>query len=183
MRLKLLMSATLLLLAGETHVALSEEASDIPPAMQAALVTRIIEQEKTISAKPDIRIGIFCSDETACRELLYAFKKSSARGVKINKSPFEVRLLGKDELSDPGVDAIYIMADDPDIVGELIKTTRKNKILSIAGINAEAYVHAGISVGLTTVENRPKILVNITSVREEGREFQTRFMTLVKLYQ
>ena len=182
MTLKLTLALALLLLNGGARAVLSEDTSDIPLNMQAALVTKILGQEKNISTSKNIRIGLLCSDPATCKELLSEFYQVKSRGVKISNATFEVRILSEDDLSSPDVDAIYIMVNNPSLITSLIPITRKNKILSIAGINAEEYVRAGVSIGLTTIEDRPKILVNITSVREEGRDFFTSFLTLVKLY-
>ena len=167
----------LLLLALGLALPASLLAADLPPALQAALLTKILGQSKTITAKGAITVGFYCPSGGSCKTVAGELTKLKDSGAKIGAAAFSVQTIA--DLSGlGGVDALYVGGS----FDAALAATQKHKLLSVTGEDADRNVQAGVSIGLALDSDKPKILANTSSLAKEGVEFPAQFLALTKMY-
>ena len=75
--------------------------------------------------------------------------------------------------------ALYVAPNLGDSLGTIIAATSKRKLLSFTGV-AE-YVNAGISVGFSSADGKPLILVNLRASRSEGADLDVELLRVAKI--
>ncbi|MCP4346355.1 MAG: YfiR family protein [Desulfobacterales bacterium] len=136
--------------------AFAKSTMQVPEDVQASLFIRIMALHKGISNGGNVSIYVVGS---------HAFVRAMRKqiGKKIGKSEL-AEVISGDGLPEKKPSVIYV--GDHSKAGELIRYTRKNKVLSITGI--ETLVAKGVTVGLGSENRRPKILLNLSASVEEG---------------
>jgi len=153
-------------------------AEDMPAAFQAAIIVKIFNQEKGLSAKETVKLALVCADASACSALSDEFAKLRAAGSAKNLEWYKS---SADKFENEGADAVYLALPGEEAVSLAVKASQRAKTLSITGRNAEEAAAKGVSVGLDIYGGKPRILVNLNSIVKEGKEFTLQFLTLVKV--
>ena len=142
----------------------------VPENIQAALLSKVLKFNPELPQNTRIK-------------MLVVFNGNS----EINKNEFikgignsiEVKAITSIELEQyiEGCHLVYFMPGIRD-QSSICKTYKK---LSVTGISQ--YVEQGdISLGFGIQNNKPKILVNLTSLDEEGQSFSSDILRIAKIY-
>ncbi len=140
-----------------------------PPEIQAALFVKLLGFDKNLSG--NISICVIGAPE---------FAAEMKKGV--GKEIGSAKLASVSENAAlPSEKPAVIYLGDASKLSEVMSYTRANKILSITGISE--LVEKGISLGIGVFEGKPKVLLNMTSSKEEGRDWNPAILKVAKTIQ
>lgn len=164
----------------------------VPVKMQYPLLLKILTFDRQLKVRnPDeIVIGIvyqtkFRASLNAKNELLGAASDSKLR--RIESMPVRCVSIDldnttlKEALQDDPLSVLYIAPLRVTDMKEVAAFSRRNKVLTFTGV--PDYVEAGVSVGIDTKGDRPLIIINLTSAKAEGSDFNAQFLKLAKVVQ
>lgn len=142
----------------------AQEYRNPPVKVQIPLFLKVLAFETRISSQSDLTVYVVGSSEFA-EEL----RKSIGEPV------------GKTKLSEVK-DGPGLPSDKPEVIyvgntsklGEIVDYTKKNKVLSITGL--PGLVAQGVTLGIGVLDDKPKILLNISSSKAEGAEWNPAIM-------
>lgn len=130
------------------------------------------------------------SDPNAHKEVVEKAHQAFANhaDMKIGRKPFRLIHLAYEDaksfradLSKHSADAVYITAESRRVTRQVLNITREVKILSITAV--ADYVHRlGASLGVEVRAGKPKLLINLSSCKNEGVEFDSRLLRLAAVY-
>ena len=132
----------------------SEDLSEAPAKIQAGIFFKLFSFNKNLSG--DVSVFVLNNEDLAA-------KLKKAIGKKIGASKLASVESGT-SVPNKKYDIIY--SSDATQLSAVIAYSRKNKSLSITG-NPEL-VSKGITLGVGLLNKKPKILLNISSSKEEG---------------
>lgn len=162
--------------------------AQLPPDKQAVILTRAMAYDKDLRARAGstlviaivYRPGAADSESTAA-DVLRAFK--ALEGVKVQDLPISVVKLaytGKDALKSAitaqGIDALYCCPSLEPELGAVREVSHQQHVLTLA--SKEAFVQAGLSIGVFPKDGKPTILINLAASRDEGASFATELLRL-----
>jgi hypothetical protein len=140
-----------------------------PPEIQAALFVKLLGFDKTLSG--NISICVIGEPEFAAE-----MKKGIGKDIGSAKLTSVTESNGM-----PSEKPSIVYLGDASKFNEVIAYTKANKILSITGISE--LVEKGISLGIGISEGKPKVMLNMTSSKEEGREWNPAILKVAKIFQ
>jgi hypothetical protein len=147
----------------------AEDFAKAPPEIQAALCVKLIGFDKTLSG--NISICVIGAPEFAAE-----MKKG------IGKDIGNAKLASVSESAGlPSEKPSVLYLGDAAKLDEVIAYSRANKVLSITGI--PELVEKGIALGIGVSEGKPKVLLNMTSSKEEGRDWNPAILKIAKIIQ
>ena len=143
----------------------------VPPDLQVAIFKKVFGYDKSI---PDgslkMLVAFSDSSSTVKDEMVKAFKDS---GVNVSAAKGD-QLSG----SVSGISVMYLL---PGVSGAR-QVCQKNGILCITG--TPSLVESGeASVGLSLLDNKPKILVHLKELKAEGHDLSANLLQLAKIIQ
>lgn len=143
----------------------------VPPELQAAIFKKVFSYDKTIQGGEAKMIVAFTDASAGIKDqVVKAFKDS---GITVSA-------VKADQLSGSigGINVVYIA---PGVSG-VKQICQKNGILTITG--SPSLVEAGeVSVGLSVMDNKPKIIVHLKQLKAEGHELSANLLQLAKVIQ
>lgn len=160
----------------------------VPPDKQAVILTRAISYDKNLRARAGntLVIGVLykpgvADSESTAAELLRAFK--SIEGIKVQELPLSVVKLaytGKEPLKSAivagGIDALYCCPSlDSDLAG-IREVSHQQHVITLA--SRQAFIPAGLSIGVFSSDGKPTIMINLAASRDEGAELATELLRL-----
>jgi hypothetical protein len=141
----------------------------VPPELQVALFKKVFGYDKKIQQSALKMLVVFTDASAGVKDqIVKAFKDS---GVAVNA-------VKSDQLTDSiaGVNVLYIA---PGVSGAK-QICQKNGILSITGM--PSLVESGeASVGLSVLDNKPKIIVHLKQLKAEGHELSANLLQLARI--
>jgi hypothetical protein len=142
----------------------------VPVNIQAALLVKILKFNPKIAEKNKIQILIVynSSSKNSKDELLAELIKTmDAKAVM----PEEL------EQNIKNCDLVYFLPG----LQEKTKACKDNKVLSITGISK--YVEEGnVSIAFGLQNDKPKIFINVTSLKSEDQNFSSDILRIAKIY-
>ena len=143
----------------------------VPPDLQAAIFKKVFDYDKTIQGKDPKILVAFSDDSAGVKDkVIKAFKEA---GVVVSA-------VKADQLSG-SIDGVNVLYITPGVSG-VKQICEKNGILSITG--SPALVESGeVSVGLSVLDNKPKIIVHLKQLKAEGHELSAKLLQLAKVIQ
>jgi hypothetical protein len=145
--------------------------STVPPDLQVVIFKKVFGYDRSIQAG-ELKMLVAFTDTSAGvkDQIVKAFKDS---GVAVSAAKVD-QLQG----SLGGVNVLYIT---PGVSGAK-QICQKNRILSITG--TPSLVESGeASVGLSVLDNKPKIIVHLKQLKAEGHELSANLLQLAKVIQ
>jgi len=134
----------------------SEEIGAAPAALQAAIFLKLLAFDKNIASSGAVTIYVAGSPE-------FAAEMKKAEGKPVGGATIEKVVEGSGVPSEkPSV--IYIGSES--VAGPLLAYSKGNKVLSITG-NPDL-ASKGVTLTVGTSEGKPKILLNLSTSKDEG---------------
>lgn len=142
----------------------------IPNNIQAALLIKVLKFSPQIADKSPIRILIVYNNASrlAKDELVAELEKTQS-----------VKAVNADELEQQikNCDVVYFMPG----LQDKSKICKANKVLSISGVSK--YVEDGdISVAFGLMNDKPKIYVNVSTLKSEEQNLSSDLLRIAKVY-
>lgn len=147
----------------------AEEAIDVPVQLQAALILKVLPFNKAFLNK-GLKFYIAGPADFAIE--LQQFKDKDiglSYKIKSIKDGFG--------LPEEKPDIIYVA--DSVLCDDIIAYARKNKILTITGI--QSLVKKGVSLGVGSIDSKPKFFLNRSASKEEGISWDEQFFKIAEV--
>lgn len=142
----------------------------VPENIQAALLPKVLKFNPELSQKAKIKMLIVYDNNSQNNKDEFFKELSGLMEIKAIR-PIEL------EETITGYDLVYFMPG----LDELSIICKTHKVLSVTGISQ--YVeHGKISLGFGIQNNKPKILVNLTSLDEEGQSLSSDILRIAKIF-
>ena len=143
-----------------------------PEGMQAVLVLKIIpfvRNFEKLMAQDTVNIGVYNAPE------VYRFLDTASKKVVFKTNFIQV------SDSDPKLDNLNIIyiprGCSAAVVEKLNRLAKKGSILTVFG-DPQGTLDSNLTLSFYVVEDKPKILINMKSAKEEGIVFSSRVLTL-----
>lgn len=143
----------------------------IPPDLQVSIFKKVFGFDKTIQPGTLKLVVAFTDGSAALKDqVVKAFQESGVSVIAAKEEQLPSSL--------NGVNVLYLTPG----VQTAKQICQKNGILSITG--TPSLVEAGeASVGLSVLDNKPKIVVHLKQLKAEGHELSANLLQLAKLIQ
>jgi hypothetical protein len=139
----------------------------VPPEIQAALFVKLLGFDRSL--RGDVSI-IVIGDPKFAAEMRKGIGKDIGTGKLISVAESA-------ELPSEKPSVVYL--GDASKVREVMDYARANKILSITGIPELAEL--GISMGIGVSGGKPEVLLNMSSSKAEGRDWNPAILKIAKI--
>jgi hypothetical protein len=154
-------------------VSLPLKAQDMPVPLdlQVAIFKKVFSYDKTIQAGSPKMLVAFTDNSADIKDQIVKAFKDSGMVVTAVKADQLAGSLGN-------INVVYIT---PGVSG-VKNLCQKSGILTITGV--PSLVESGeASVGLSVIENKPKIIVHLKQLKAEGHELSANLLQLAKVIQ
>jgi hypothetical protein len=180
----------LLVCAGTSTASMIAQEMPVPVELQASLLPRILSFQRLgpqgrndnitvgILHQSQVRSSFVCANEIA--EHLPRFLKNpdgSAASCVLIEYVSQADLSHR--ISVEGVTLVYVAPLRSVDINELAKLLQNRHLLSFTGV--PSYVEEGLVLGVETVGNHPKIVVNLSAARAAGVELSSQLLKLSRV--
>jgi hypothetical protein len=171
----------------------SADSMAVPAGRQITLLLKVLTYDRQLESKAgdSLVIGVVSVPTDAesakaseqVQKTLYAF-----RGKTVKKLPLDFFV---HDYTDPdkleawikrhAIDIVYLAPGNQANVAAIVAVARRLKLTTVTGV--PAYVEKGVAVGIGERQSKPQILINLTSARQEGSDFDSsllRIATVIK---
>lgn len=170
--------------------------NSLPYNIQSLLIIRLLPYDNKIKTKThnntiNISILFNLDDPSSLKERnkikneLFILKEKK---IKIENFFFQIYsdpYISTDDLKkrirSKKIKVLYITKGNTQYLNDILKITKQLKVLTIIGDNPIYHVKKGVSIGLGTKKNRPKIFINLKSSVKEGCQFSGQLLSLAEL--
>lgn len=147
---------------------IAEDAIDVPVQLQAALFLKVLPFNKAFTNK---QLNFYIAGPAD-----FAIELQQYKGKDIGLT-YKIQSI-KDGFGLPEEKPDVIYVADSILCNDIISYARKNKILTITGI--QGLVKKGVSLGLGSVESKPKFFINLKASKEEGITWEEQFLKIAE---
>ncbi|MCL5129138.1 MULTISPECIES: YfiR/HmsC family protein [unclassified Algibacter] len=142
----------------------------VPERIQAALLTKVLKYDSQIPQNIKIKILVVFDDNSELNKDEFITGLGNSMMVKaIRENELEQNI--------SNYSVVYFMPG----IQDYSEICKNNRVLSVTGISQ--YVEQGkISLGFGIQNNKPKILVNLTSLDKEGQSFSSDILRIAKIF-
>lgn len=167
--IKFILIFCLLVFAGAKP--LQAQGMNLPNNIQASLMSKVLRLNPKLAEKDQIKMLIVYSGSTKMskEELLSEVqsKNIDAKAILLNELEQNIKTC----------DVVYFMPGVQDKTG-ICKT---NKVLTLTGV--AKYVEEGdVSIAFSVLNDKPKIIVNVTSLKMEEQNLSSDLLRIAKVY-
>lgn len=150
---------------------LSSQNLSLPVNIQAALLTKVIKFIPKLSDKHQIKILVIYNNKTRL------FKEEMISELDAKKMEVKAILPSELEQNIKGFDVAYFMPGIQDENG----VCKSHKVLTMTGVSK--YVEEGsLSIAFGLQNDKPKIYINLTSVKEEEQSLSSDLLRIAKVF-
>lgn len=177
---------------GVIPVTASADNGDVPVDLQVKLILTALTYDKNLEKKADaqLNIGILYFPESSQSKQeahLFANTLEGFKDKKISGRSFVGTLLTYSDngglskkIIDKNIDVIYIAQGEKELIGNVLKVTQSEKILSCTG-KAEYVKACGVTMAVGLKDSKPKIYINLSSAKSEGADFSAKFLRVAEI--
>jgi len=163
----------------------------VPEKIQVPLFLKILTYDRSLGGRVEntIHIGVlyFPDHERSKRnkdaivENLELNKDKTINGVPFSfmEIEFSTKRALDEVAKEKKINVLYITNDGTNMSKGISQVTQSKKILTITG--RVDYVNQGISVGLGVKEEKPKIVINLSSAKAEGSDFSANLLKVCEV--
>ncbi|MDC0710585.1 YfiR family protein [Stigmatella sp. ncwal1] len=189
-RLPLRALTFLLVVLGHSLPALA--ADDLAPGKQAALLLRVLPYDRNFSHRVEEAVTVAVvyrernlKSETYGIDVTMALK-DIARTAQLRNLPVRILRIGYSSpeefeaaIGQQRVTALYLCPGLSDVIDSISEITRRYKILSFSG--READIRDDVSIGLLRRGSRPALVVNLRIASAEGADLEPELLALSEI--
>jgi uncharacterized protein DUF4154 len=171
--------------------ATAAEAMPFTADAQVPLLLKVLTYDRSfaVKAKSALNIGIvyMASDPQSVKakddivKTLQAFSDRTIKNVPIKFQPIEYR--GRASLETAvrsGVNVFYIAPGTADAIDEVLKVSHRSGVTTATGV--PEFVNRGVAIGIgMKADKKPDILINLSSSRSEGSEFDASLLRIANI--
>jgi hypothetical protein len=170
------------------------EPMPFPPDVQITLLLKILTYDRSfaVKAKSGVKIGVVyvANDPESVKakdeilKTLQLFADRLIKNLPIKAMPLEYKdpKTLAETVRTQGINVFYIAPGNANTLTELLRMSHTRGITTATGV--PEYVQRGVAIGIgKKADQKPDILINLPSSRQEGSEFDAsllRIATVVK---
>jgi len=160
--------------------------------LEAKLLLTALTYDKNLKKDTvkELIIGLLCFPEDESSEkqagdfgkALEKYKDMTVKGMKFKTVLFDYNSPGqlKDKIKSEKINVLYISSCTRDMVSNVAKVAKSAKVLTYSS-SGDYVTDCGVSMAIVFKKNKPKIYLNISSAKAEGRNFGAKFIRIVNL--
>jgi hypothetical protein len=166
-------------------------AVEMPPDRHALVLVKVLAYDDNLKARAgsDVVVGVLYksgnpSSQQVAEGIHGAFRALGA--ITAQGLPIKTTLVAYDtaaglvsSIKTDGLDVLFISPGLDAQLSAILELTRIHKLLSIAG--AEDYFAKGASLGISVVQEKPAISINLAASKGEGVSFSSALLHLAKV--
>lgn len=146
----------------------AQAVSKAPANLQAAVLSKAMAFDKSLSG--DLTVFVL-----ADKPLAEEFRK--LEGTKVGEAT--IAKVESGDVLPESIPHVLFVGQDAE-VGTAISFTQNNRILSMTGV--PEFVEKGVTLGVGVVGGKPKILLNTSASKKEGRKWDPAIINIAKVY-
>ena len=168
--------------------ALAAEETDVSPDVQVPIIMRILAYDRNLESRAgaEVTVGIVYAPTDpqsvkGANEVSDAFYRYAGKTVK--RLPVRYVLVEyttpenlERSVATRGIDVLYVAPGNAQNLAGITKVSQARSITTTTGV--PEYVRRGVSVGVGRSQERAQILINLTSSRAEGCEFDASLLRI-----
>lgn len=144
---------------------------NLPSNIQAALMSKVLKLNPKLAEKPQIKMLVVYGGNSKVN------KEELLSEIQSKNIDAKAVLLTELEQNIKNIDVVYFMPGVQDKTG----ICKANKVLTITGV--AKYVEDGdVSIAFALQNDKPKILVNVTSLKMEDQNLSSDLLRIAKVY-
>jgi hypothetical protein len=170
----------------------SARAQDVPPQVQAVLVVKAVAYDQSLKSRTQGAVNVVvlsrpghAASEAASSGVANALaelaKKSDVGGMplRVSSMPYTTAAALDAAVQAGKTTVLFVGPGMEDGVGAISAVARKRSVLTACG--SEAYVRAGLSMGIVLKNDKPSILVNLPATRAEGVSLDANLLRIAQV--
>jgi len=161
--------------------------------LQVKLLLKVLTYDRQLEAKAgkgdELVIGIVSSPNSpasakATAEISTELKKYLSKTVKQLKLQYYYQDYAnaaklEDWVKRRKISVLYVSPGNDQNLPAILDLSQKSKITTMTGV--PEYVEKGVAVGIGARRSRPQVLINLTSTKREGSEFDASLLRIAKV--
>lgn len=167
------------------------DAGIVPEAQQLPIFFKLLTYDRTLAENDGKSLSIALlvredRDETRASAEAFAAALREQHDKTVNGRTFDFRTVAWSDraalsaaLVNGGAEILYVPRGCDGILEEIKSATRDRDVLTLAADPDD--VREGLSIGLDLRDGRPRILVNLESLHEEGHDLESRALRLCEV--
>lgn len=184
---RLVLLPLLLLLSASTRA----EDMPLPAPQQVPLLLKVLTYDRNLEAKSgkELALGIIYdpADRDSARateeigSTLFKFAGKTVKGLPLKYYTIEYTSPAEMErfIRQKRISVLYVAPGNSRNIAELVKVSQGLSLTTTTGV--PDYVRKGIAVGIGLVQDRPQILINLSSAKAEGSDFDASLLRLATI--
>lgn len=109
---------------------------------------------------------------------LYNFRSRTVKGLPLKY--YTIEFTGADDLErfakEKGISVLYVAPGNAKDLPALLKVSEELDLTTLTGV--PDYVRRGVAVGISLVQDKPQILINLASARAQGSDFDASLLRI-----
>ena len=168
------------------------EPMSFPPDVQITLLLKILTYDRSfaVKAKSQVMIGVVyvAGDAESVKakddilKTLQLVADRTIKGVPIKAVPLEYKDPKSlaETVRSQGINVFYIAPGNANTLTELLRMSHTRGITTATGV--PEYVQRGVAIGIgKKADQKPDILINLSSSRQEGSEFDASLLRIANI--
>ena len=168
------------------------EPMSFPPDVQITLLLKILTYDRSfaVKAKSQVMIGVVyvAGDAESVKakddilKTLQLFADRPIKGVPIKAVALEYKDPKSlaETVRSQGINVFYIAPGNANTLNELLRVSHTRGITTATGV--PEYVQRGVAIGIgKKADQKPDILINLPSSRQEGSEFDASLLRIANI--
>ena len=170
-------------------------AEDMPvgPDVQMLIILRLLAYDRHFESRfgAELNLGVLYAPAdpesvraaNAVADYMYSVRDKTVKGLPVKAMLIEYTTpegLNR-SITTRGIDVLYVAPGNAKNLASITKVSQEKGVTTTTGV--PDYVRDGIAVGVGRAQDRPQIIINLTSAKAEGAEFDAsllRISTIVK---
>lgn len=171
-------------------VVAAAEPMPLSPDLQVPLILKVLTYDRHFESKAgrELIIGVVYEPGDgeslkSASTIISTLLRFSGKTVK--RLPIRYQLVPMDQMArlvpSMGISVLYVAPGNARNLAALTRFSQTNHVTTVTGV--PGYVTQGVAVGIDVAQERPQILINLSSSKAEGSEFDAsllRIATVIK---
>ncbi len=169
-------------------VVVAAEPMPLSPDLQVPLILKVLTYDRHFESKAgrELIIGVVYEpgDPDSLKSastIIATLLRFSGKTVK--RLPIRYQLVAMDQMArlvpSMGISVLYVAPGNARNLAALTRFSQANHVTTVTGV--PGYVTQGVAVGIDVAQERPQILINLSSSKAEGSEFDASLLRIASV--
>lgn len=164
------------------------QGAPVPADLQVTLILKVLTYDRRLlqESTTEVNVGILyfpsnagsVAARNAVEQILQQFADKTVKGRPIRHVAIEYTTAAElqSRVVANRINVLYVAPGNSEHLESVLQVSQKNGIVTATGV--PDYVTRGVSVGIGLRQDKPHILINLTSARSEGSEFDASLLRI-----